>query len=61
LAADQPYNEQELIYLIGQSDQIAFTKLFDHYRNKIYTVALKLTHSTTIAEEIVEDVFLKIW
>lgn len=55
------YNEQELIELIAQSDEIAFAKLFDHYRNKIYTVALKLTHSTTVAEEIVEDVFLKIW
>jgi RNA polymerase sigma-70 factor (ECF subfamily) len=44
-----------------QSDESAFTQLFDHYRNKIYTVALKLTHSTTVAEEIVEDVFLQIW
>ena len=61
LPPDQPYNEQELIQLIAQSDEIAFAKLFDHYRDKIYTVALKLTHSTTVAEEIVEDVFLKIW
>lgn len=55
------YNEQELIQLITRNDEIAFAHLFDHYRNKIYTVALKLTHSTTVAEEIVEDVFLKIW
>ena len=61
MSPDQPYNEQELIQLIAQSDEIAFAKLFDHYRDKIYTVALKLTHSTTVAEEIVEDVFLKIW
>jgi RNA polymerase sigma-70 factor (ECF subfamily) len=55
------YNEREIIQLIAQSDENAFAELFDHYRNKIYTVALKLTHSTTVAEEIVEDVFLKIW
>jgi RNA polymerase sigma-70 factor (family 1) len=61
LSSDQSYNEQELIQLIAESDEIAFAKLFDHYRNKIYSVALKLTHSTTVAEEIVEDVFLKIW
>lgn len=61
LFSEQPYNEKELIQLIAQSDEMAFAKLFDHYRNKIYTVALKLTHSTTVAEEIVEDVFLKIW
>ena len=58
---DQSYNEQELIKLIGQSNEPAFAQLFDHYRNRIYSVALKLTHSTTVAEEIVQNVFLKIW
>lgn len=61
MSPHQLYNEQELIQRIAQNDEIAFAKLFDHYRDKIYTVALKLTHSTTVAEEIVEDVFLKIW
>ena len=55
------HNEKELLRLISQADENAFAKLFDYYRNKIYGVALKLTHSTTVAEEIVEDVFLKIW
>ena len=58
---DNSYNERELIQLITQGDEQAFTKLFDHYRNKIYGIALKLTHSTTLVEEITEDVFLKIW
>jgi RNA polymerase sigma-70 factor (ECF subfamily) len=61
LLTEQSYNEQKLIQLVAQSDEIAFGQLFDHYRNKIYTVALNLTHSTTVAEEIVEDVFLKVW
>ncbi len=55
------HNEKELLRLISQTDESAFAKLFDYYRNKIYGIALKLTHSTTVAEEIVEDVFLKIW
>jgi len=54
-------NEKELLLLISKSDEQAFTRVFDFYRNKIYGLALKLTHSTTVAEEIVEDVFLKIW
>ncbi|MGN6339808.1 MAG: RNA polymerase sigma factor [Ginsengibacter sp.] len=61
MLTEQSYNEQKLIQLVAQSDEIAFGQLFDHYRNKIYTVALNLTHSTTVAEEIVEDVFLKVW
>ncbi len=35
--------------------------LFDCYRDRIYSIAFKITHSTTIAEGIVQDVFLKIW
>ena len=58
---DQSYNEQDLIQLITQNDESAFAQLFNCYRNRIYTFALKLTHSTTVAEEIVGDVFLKIW
>lgn len=61
MISDNSYHEQELIQLITQDDEQAFTKLFNHYRNKIYGLALKLTLSTTAAEEITEDVFLKIW
>jgi RNA polymerase sigma-70 factor (ECF subfamily) len=55
------HNERELLQLISQGDEQAFATIFDYYRNKIYGAALKLTHSTTVAEEIVEDVFLNIW
>jgi RNA polymerase sigma-70 factor (family 1) len=55
------HNERELLQMISQGDEQAFATVFDHYRNRIYGVALKLTHSTTVSEEIVEDVFLKIW
>jgi len=54
-------NEKELIKLIADGDEIAFEKLFSHYRNRIYSVAFKLTKSYVTAEEIVQDVFLKIW
>ena len=47
--------------LVSRGDELAFASLFEHYRNRIYGIAFKLTHSTTIAEEIVQDVFLKIW
>ncbi|CAL1516832.1 RNA polymerase sigma-70 factor [Chitinophaga sp. MM2321] len=61
LIPDTLYNEAVLIHLISQGDENAFAKLFEHYRDKIYSIALKLTRSNTLAEEIVEDVFLKIW
>jgi RNA polymerase sigma-70 factor (family 1) len=54
-------NENELLLLVAEGDERAFRQLFDHYWNKIYSVALTLTKSTALSEEIVQDVFLKIW
>ncbi len=50
-----------MIALVIQGDEDAFATFYHHYKNRIYGLALKLTHSTSIAEEIVQDVFLKIW
>jgi len=38
-------------------DESAFTRLFELYRDRIYSIALKVTRSNIIAEEIVQDVF----
>lgn len=55
------YNETEILILVSEGDETAFARMFEHYQNKLYTVALQLTRSTPLAEEIVEDVFFKIW
>jgi RNA polymerase sigma-70 factor (ECF subfamily) len=61
LPKDKLPNEKELLALIAEGDESSFAKLFNYYRDWIYTIAYKLTHSTSIAEEIVQDIFLKIW
>lgn len=61
LSRDELYNERELLFSIAKSDEAAFEKLFRRYRDRIYSVAFKLTYSTTIAEEIVQDIFMKVW
>ena len=58
---DTLYNEKELLTFIAQGDELAFAKLFEYNRDRIYTIAYRISHSTTLAEEIVHDVFLKIW
>jgi RNA polymerase sigma-70 factor (family 1) len=55
------YNEHELLIRLQADDAKAFTELFDHYRGRIYGVALKFLKSPVLAEEIVQDVFLKVW
>lgn len=46
---------------VARGDEAAFAGLFHRYRNHVYTVACRLTDSPALAEEIVQDVFLKIW
>lgn len=55
------YNEHELLIRLKGGSEDAFTQLFNHYRNRIYAVALKFLKSSVLAEEIVQDVFLKVW
>jgi RNA polymerase sigma-70 factor (family 1) len=59
--AELSYNENELLKLIAEGDKNAFTQIYNNYRNKIYSIAFELTESSAVAEEIVQDVFLKIW
>lgn len=55
------YNEYELLGQLGAGSEYAFTRLFDHYRGTIYGVAFNFLKSPVLAEEIVQDVFLKVW
>lgn len=55
------YNEDQLLIHLKEGSEEAFTQIFDHYQGKIYGVALQFLRSPALAEEIVQDVFLKLW
>lgn len=55
------YNETELLTKIAAGDEVAFKQLFEHHRKKLYHYVLAVTKSREVAEEIVIDVFLKLW
>lgn len=46
---------------MADGDEHAFCHLFDLYRRKVYTYILKITGSAEIAENGIQDIFLKIW
>jgi RNA polymerase sigma-70 factor (ECF subfamily) len=59
-----PFNipdDTALLSLLAQDDETAFQILFDKYRGKIFSVAYVYVKSSSVAEEIVQDVFLKVW
>lgn len=55
------HNETELLRQVAEGDEKAFRFMFDLYRNRIYTFALRFVHLEDFAEEIVQEVFVKIW
>lgn len=61
MPASRIHHEKRVLQLVAQGSEYAFTQLFDHYRNAIFGVAIKFLKSPLLAEEVVQDVFLKIW
>jgi RNA polymerase sigma-70 factor (ECF subfamily) len=55
------YTEKDLLARMAEGDEAAFTFIFNQYQGKLYSVGVDITHSPEIAEEIVQDVFLKLW
>lgn len=57
----EAYSEQELISLLRNNSPVAFSKLFDLYSQKLYYFAFSYLKSDTESEEIVQEVFMKLW
>lgn len=54
-------NEKELLARIAAGDETAFRAIYDNYRKKIYAYTIRLTESEAIADDIMQDVFMKVW
>lgn len=50
-----------LLSRIAKGDENAFSQLFERYRDKLFYYLLRHTKSPEIAEEIVTDIFMKLW
>jgi len=51
----------QLLDLVSAGDQTAFRQLYIHFYKRLYHFALSLVKTREPAEEIVEDVFVRIW
>jgi RNA polymerase sigma-70 factor (ECF subfamily) len=54
-------NEAELFLRLSHGDVNAFATIFNFYEPRLYPFVLKMTKSETIAEEVVQEVFIKLW
>lgn len=53
--------EKDLLKELAKGNEDAFRKLFDQYYQQLGTYIFRITNSNELTEEIVQDVFLKVW
>ncbi len=61
MAEGNDYTDSELVSLLRIGSSVAFRVLLDRYSSKLYRFSLSYLKSRCDAEEIVQEVFLKIW
>ena len=55
------YSEEELIYLLKNRDQSAFSYLYDNYSGALFGVIYKMVENRELAEDVLQEAFVKIW
>jgi RNA polymerase sigma-70 factor (family 1) len=55
------YDEKSLLARVAQGDANAFEILYNQYRHKIIYFAWKFLRSDSRAEDVLQEIFLKIW
>jgi RNA polymerase sigma-70 factor (ECF subfamily) len=55
------WNDTELLHQISLNNVAAFKALYDRFWHKMYVVAYKKTQSNETAEELVQEIFTKLW
>jgi len=58
---DRSINEFLLLQQLAEGDRDAFRTLYDLHRDKLFFYTLRLTESKQQAEDILQDVFIKVW
>jgi RNA polymerase sigma-70 factor (family 1) len=58
---ESKYEEARIITMLAEDSEYAFQLLYDRHRKRIYQTALRYLKSPLLAQEVVQDVFLKLW
>ncbi|GAC1433077.1 MAG: sigma-70 family RNA polymerase sigma factor [Chitinophagaceae bacterium] len=55
------YTETELLAALKAHDEQAYSFLYDHYSKALFALILQIIPQHTHAEDVLQDVFIKIW
>ena len=54
-------SESDLVHAAKQGDTIAFEELVRRYTHRVFRIAQHITHSSEVAQEVVQEVFLRVF
>ncbi|MDQ3047728.1 MAG: sigma-70 family RNA polymerase sigma factor [Bacteroidota bacterium] len=60
-AKSTPIPESDLILLLKRKDAAAYSLLYDNYSASLYGVITRVVAAEEIAQDILQEVFIKIW
>jgi len=55
------YSETELVMLLKQRHQPAFSYLYDNYSGALHSIILNIVSDYDLANDVLQEVFVKIW
>lgn len=61
MSTNRSYEEKELLSALARGDQRSFAILVESYASQVYAHVLRYVKDAFRAEEITQDIFLKIW
>ncbi len=61
LKSEIKYSEDELVVLLQQHNQDAFSYLYDNYAGALNATIIKMIDNKELAEDVLQEAFVKIW
>ena len=55
------YNDNELLELLTNSDELAFTEIYNRYWEKLLAIGYYYLRHKQAAEDIVQEVMMSLW
>ena len=56
-----PIADEQLVAQIAQGDASALEQLYDRYVRQCFGLALRMLGDSALAEEVIQEIFLKLW
>lgn len=61
LVNDSSPTDAQLIHLVARNESWALAEIYNRYARLVFSLALKILNDRSSAEEVVQEVFVKVW